>query len=208
MLEWRRQTSRNAPIIEIDIPLADGDELDVPGRTLVAISTPGHSAGHLCFHDPGNRLLFAGDVVLPKRNPPIGSFALDEQVDPLSDFFDSLDRLAELDGCLVLPGHGDPFTGPAADAERLRSHHEKRMRALTAYLASGPVTLWEAAVAAPWSQPWEDLSPMAKLLSLGKVHAHLIALIRRGLVRRLDSDVARYVLAETPAIRTTGPVSA
>ncbi len=199
MLAGRREFGRTGPILELDRIVVDGDRLELGERTLVALSTPGHSPGHLCFEDRENGLLFAGDMILPKRNPPVGAYTIDGHDDPVSDFFASLDRLAQLDGCLVLPGHGDPFKGPARDAERLRSHHEKRMLALTRHLAAGPSTVWEAAVAAPWSSRWQDLSPMAKLLGVGKVNAHLTALAHRGLVERVDGDPARHALVAARA---------
>ena len=46
--------------------------LDLPGRTLRAIHTPGHTTGHVVFHDEAAALLFAGDHVLPHITPSIG----------------------------------------------------------------------------------------------------------------------------------------
>ena len=46
--------------------------IDLPGRTLRAIHTPGHTTGHVVFHDEAARLLFAGDHVLPHITPSIG----------------------------------------------------------------------------------------------------------------------------------------
>ena len=42
------------------------------GRVLEAVATPGHTAGHLVFHDLAGGLLFAGDHVLPTITPSIG----------------------------------------------------------------------------------------------------------------------------------------
>ena len=41
--------------------LTDGTVLDLGPRTLRAIHTPGHTRGHVVYHDSGNDLLFAGD---------------------------------------------------------------------------------------------------------------------------------------------------
>jgi glyoxylase-like metal-dependent hydrolase (beta-lactamase superfamily II) len=194
MLAARRALSDAAPALEIDLLIADGDTIDLGGRELLAMLTPGHSVGHLCFNDEPHGLLFAGDVVLPKRLPPVGLYSIDDSKDPIATFFASLERVSELDGTLVLPGHGDAFVGPRADAERIRDHHERRMRSLLDFLEHGPATVWDAALAAPWTRPWSDLQRFAQLLGLGKVNAHLVALANRGLVERLEVDQARFAL--------------
>ena len=54
-------------------PLAsDGALLGLPGRTLRAIHTPGHTTGHVVFHDEAAAVLFEGDHVLPHITPSIG----------------------------------------------------------------------------------------------------------------------------------------
>jgi glyoxylase-like metal-dependent hydrolase (beta-lactamase superfamily II) len=52
--------------------LADGTVLDLGPRTLRAISTPGHTRGHVVFHDEASSQMFAGDHVLPHITPSIG----------------------------------------------------------------------------------------------------------------------------------------
>ena len=53
--------------------VADGTDLDLRTRTLRAVHTPGHTRGHLIFHDAAARIMFAGDHVLPLITPSIGS---------------------------------------------------------------------------------------------------------------------------------------
>ena len=43
--------------------LRDGDEIDLGGRILYAINTPGHTDGSMCFLDRSNRIMFSGDTV-------------------------------------------------------------------------------------------------------------------------------------------------
>jgi glyoxylase-like metal-dependent hydrolase (beta-lactamase superfamily II) len=49
--------------------LIDDGSLPVRGLGLRAIWTPGHSPGHLCFHDEDHGLLLTGDHVLPRISP-------------------------------------------------------------------------------------------------------------------------------------------
>ncbi len=61
-------------------PLKDGDAVDLGGRALVAVDTPGHASHHHAFFDPERGDLFAGDalgvlvpdapVVRPATPPP------------------------------------------------------------------------------------------------------------------------------------------
>lgn len=42
--------------------LRDGDVIDLGGRTLTVLHTPGHSPGSVCFHDNATGRLFTGDT--------------------------------------------------------------------------------------------------------------------------------------------------
>lgn len=44
-------------------PLSDGQQLDLGGRTLEVIATPGHTPGSVCLLDIERRQLFSGDTV-------------------------------------------------------------------------------------------------------------------------------------------------
>ena len=51
------------PGSRIDIPLGDGDEIQLGALSVVAIHTPGHTPGSVCFL--AGRFLLAGDVIFP-----------------------------------------------------------------------------------------------------------------------------------------------
>ncbi|MEO5873706.1 MAG: MBL fold metallo-hydrolase, partial [Streptosporangiaceae bacterium] len=55
-----------------DRPVRDGDLIDLPGRSLRVIWTPGHSPGHICLHLEDRDVLFTGDHVLPEITPHVG----------------------------------------------------------------------------------------------------------------------------------------
>ncbi len=55
----------------------------------------------------------------------------------LADYMDSLDRLAALELELLLPGHGDPISDPAAKIASYIAHRQERERLLVAALAAG-----------------------------------------------------------------------
>ncbi len=43
--------------------LRDGDRLELGGRSLTVIHTPGHSPGHCCFYEPERGALYTGDLI-------------------------------------------------------------------------------------------------------------------------------------------------
>src|ERR1700739_22956 len=82
----------------------DGDKVHLGRRELRAVWTPGHSPGHLCFYDAHERLLLAGDHVLPRINPTI-SLHVQQRPNPLGEFLDALQKVRALDVDEVLPAH-------------------------------------------------------------------------------------------------------
>jgi glyoxylase-like metal-dependent hydrolase (beta-lactamase superfamily II) len=97
----------------------DGATLDVPGAPRVVL-VPGHTPGSAVLHLPSHDALFVGDamatyaVTTGERGPRIAPFTADA-----NQALASLARLERLDARLVLPGHGEEFSGGAAEAVRL-----------------------------------------------------------------------------------------
>lgn len=52
-----------AKIPGIDRTVGDGDTFDFAGHRVTVYETPGHTAGHICFHFPEDKLLFAADTL-------------------------------------------------------------------------------------------------------------------------------------------------
>ena len=101
---------------------ADGATLDVPGAPRVTL-VPGHTPGSAALHVPMLDALFIGDAIATKAvttgetGPMIAPFTADA-----STALRSLDRLEGIEAGLVLPGHGEPWTGGVAAAiERVRA---------------------------------------------------------------------------------------
>jgi hydroxyacylglutathione hydrolase len=49
--------------VEVDTPLKDGDTLQLSGRELHILHTPGHTKGSLCLYLPAEHKLLAGDTL-------------------------------------------------------------------------------------------------------------------------------------------------
>jgi glyoxylase-like metal-dependent hydrolase (beta-lactamase superfamily II) len=87
--------------------LLDGDDIDLGGRTLTVIHTPGHSPGHVSYYDAANGLLFSGDTAYCGA-----MYACFKGSDPFA-FQQSAHRLAEIapDVKLIAPGHNQILQG-------------------------------------------------------------------------------------------------
>jgi glyoxylase-like metal-dependent hydrolase (beta-lactamase superfamily II) len=108
-----------APVTEVRT-YRDGT-LDVPGAPRV-VHTPGHTYGHCALHLADRDVVLAGDAIVTldpytgKRGPRVVARAATAYSDRA---LASLDALAETGAGTVLTGHGEPWTGGAAEACRL-----------------------------------------------------------------------------------------
>ena len=79
--------------------LDDGDTIDLGGRTIQVLHTPGHSPGHLCFWEDEKGYLYSGDLVYEGT-----LFANYPSTDPQS-YMTSLEKIAVLPIKQLFPGH-------------------------------------------------------------------------------------------------------
>lgn len=79
--------------------LQDGDCIDLGGRQLLVVHTPGHSPGHCCFFEEATGLLFAGDLLYAGCLD-----AFYPTTDP-RQFAASVRRVRALPVRRILPGH-------------------------------------------------------------------------------------------------------
>jgi hydroxyacylglutathione hydrolase len=83
----------------LDRTVADGDEFHFGDHLVRVIETPGHTAGHICFHFPDDKILFAADTLFA-----LGCGRLFER--SASDMWSSLQKLAVLpDETAIYFGH-------------------------------------------------------------------------------------------------------
>ena len=79
--------------------LKDGDEINLGGRKIQVLHTPGHSPGHLCFWEPERGYLFTGDLIYKDT-----LFAYYPSTDP-DAYLASLEKLAKLPAKRIFPAH-------------------------------------------------------------------------------------------------------
>jgi len=178
-----------------DVLLEDGDKPEVPGWDLVAIWTPGHTAGHLCFYERNMRLMLSGDHVLPRITPNI-SVHPQAPSNPLADYLASLEKVGEYETEEVLPAHEHRFVGLSARVAELRAHHEQRFVEVTDAIADGAVTAWDIASQMQWSRPWERINGFMRRAAVGEALAHVRVLEERGLVQAVEGEPVRWELVK------------
>lgn len=79
--------------------LHDGDTLELGGRSIMVIHTPGHSPGHCCFYEPERKYLYSGDLLYKGC-----LYAFYPTTDP-QQFYRSVKRVLTYEIERILPGH-------------------------------------------------------------------------------------------------------
>jgi glyoxylase-like metal-dependent hydrolase (beta-lactamase superfamily II) len=162
----------------------DGDEIAVgpahARRVFRVIVGFGHAPEHMSLYCEAERVLIAGDMVLPRISTNVSVFEIEPEGNPLPRYLHSLDRLLLLPAdTLVLPSHGLPFTGLHARVAQQHAHHRARLAEVLAACAT-PQT---AASVVPllFRRP---LDLHQTTFALGESLAHLHALWFDGAVTR------------------------
>src|ERR671915_367346 len=184
------------PPAKPDREVSDGELIDLPGRKLRVIWTPGHSPGHICLHLEDAGRMFTGDHVLPRITPHIGLYPYDTpDVDPLGDYLESLSRVADIGAAAAaaaLPAHEHRFSDIAARAGEIAEHHEERLSEVAGLLTDEPATLWDIASRMTWNVDWSTMHPVMRRMATGEAAAHLRTLDRRGLLHAHGGSPLTY----------------
>jgi glyoxylase-like metal-dependent hydrolase (beta-lactamase superfamily II) len=153
-----------------DRVLEDGEAIEVEGRSITAVATPGHTSNHLCF--AYGDALFSGDHVMGWSTtvvvPPDGDMAA---------YMHSLDKLRQRQDCIYFPAHGKPVTNPQQYVRHLIGHRMQREKQILRLVAEQPLQIPQIVAGA-----YPGLDPRLVAAAGGSVLAHLVDLQRRGLV--------------------------
>lgn len=157
-----------------DRVLADSESIDVDGRRLTAVATPGHTSNHLCFADERSGALFTGDHVMGWSTtvvvPPDGDMA---------DYMASLVKLKARADRIFYPAHGAAVEKPAQLIRGMLGHRMQRERQILRIVGRRPSAIREIV-----AEAYPSLDPRLMIAAGGSVWAHLLDLERRGLVVR------------------------
>jgi glyoxylase-like metal-dependent hydrolase (beta-lactamase superfamily II) len=162
-----------------DVALADGEVVSGHGWTLEAVTTPGHTTNHMSFALKESDLLFAGDHVMAWSTtivaPPDGA---------MTDYMESLQKLARRSEPLYLPGHGAAVRDAPRYVEFLIRHRQGREASILHRLGKGAA----------------DIPTIVKAVYIG-LEPRLVGAAALSVLAHLEDLVARGVVA------TAGPPS-
>ncbi|HEY2659309.1 MAG TPA: MBL fold metallo-hydrolase [Caulobacteraceae bacterium] len=155
-----------------DQEVADGQLISGPGWTLEAIATPGHISNHVCYALREENALFSGDHVMGWSttviSPPHGD---------MSDYYASLNKVAERDFTTLWPTHGPPITDVAPFLAAYKAHRLDRERQILDQLKAGRGTIAEMVPVM-----YAAVDPRLHPAAANSVFAHMIHLVRAGVI--------------------------
>ncbi|MDD9938528.1 MAG: MBL fold metallo-hydrolase [Myxococcales bacterium] len=186
---WQRmRASGGAFMPKVTHVVQEGSVLTLAGREWFVRHTPGHTADHICLHDPDEGIFLAGDHVLPSITPHISG--LGDNPDPLQAFYDSLEEVGHIpDVQRCLPAHGHPFDDLARRASDIRTHHDERLERIKGISKKlGPATVEAFSHELFHERNW---GPMAE----SETYAHLehLRILRQAECHRDDDGMLIYV---------------
>jgi len=131
----------NLKTTSIDHQLENNELIPIDNYSLRVIHTPSHSRGHICLYEEESQILFAGDMVMEKGTPIVGS--LPGQYGDMTDFLNSLQRLKNLKINRLLQSHGKEIADPYRRIEETIQSKLERERELLQVLEKGEQTFLE-----------------------------------------------------------------
>jgi glyoxylase-like metal-dependent hydrolase (beta-lactamase superfamily II) len=160
--------------------IVDGEMLTIGAQRWQVVVGRGHSPEHACLVSDELGVMVSGDQVLPRISSNVSVFPTEPDADPLGDWMASLAHLRATlgDHLLVLPAHGEPFTGLHARLDRLAHGHDRGLQRLRSSLGESPkraIDVFGALFARPIDGKGELLG-----MATGESLAHLNYLVARG----------------------------
>ena len=180
---------RYSPKNPVDFTMVEeGDVIECGDYSFRCFATPGHTSGHTCLYEPKLKYFFSGDHILGDITPNISTW-LDDS-DPLGEYFNSLDRVYDLEIELVLPGHRSLIKDCRTRILELKEHHRMRLEEVLQILnGSAPLSAYQVAAQMTWdliADNWEDFPLMQKWFATGEALAHICHLEAKGEISRIE----------------------
>ncbi len=159
MIEWCRTAAEAAPV---DIRITGPTELELGGRTVTVLPTPGHSDGSISVWDPATRAVLTSDAILGESlHFADGRPAFPPTYRKPGPYLETIAAVAALEPEWLLTAHEPAMRGPevAAFLQRSRDFAERLDQAALAELATRPEGLTTQQlidILAPQVGPWDE----------------------------------------------------
>lgn len=178
--------------------IQDGEAIKIGDFKLFCIHTIGHTPGHMCLYEPHHKLLFSGDHILGKITPNIAIWGNPWTIDfdYLGEYLKSLDKVAQLEVKLVLPGHRHLLCDSRRRISELKVHHHQRLEHVLEKLGDEKLSGAQVASRMNWDlsySSWDKFPPAQKFFATGEALSHLTHLVFSGLLQKeLAQEVVYY----------------
>jgi glyoxylase-like metal-dependent hydrolase (beta-lactamase superfamily II) len=153
-----------------DVMIHDGMRIYGDGFELECVTTPGHTANHVCYALREEHALFSGDHVMGWSTsviaPPDGD---------MGAYLASLERLQARDEAIFYPTHGSPIANPQDWVGRLLNHRRMRAEQIHTALTRRAHTIAELTQAL-----YPQIEPALRRAAAQQTLAHLHHLQSRG----------------------------
>jgi len=157
-----------------DVMVHDGMEIAGAGFSLECVTTPGHTANHVCYALREEKALFSGDHVMGWSTsviaPPDGD---------MGQYIASLEKLRTRDETLFYPTHGSPIPDSKAWVGQLIAHRRQRDQQILEALRTGACDIAQLV-----RRLYPDIAPGLRAAAAQQVNAHLLHLAEKSAVTR------------------------
>ena len=157
-----------------DMMVHDGVEIAGDGFTFECVTTPGHTANHVCYALREEKALFSGDHVMGWSTsviaPPDGD---------MGQYIASLEKLRARDETLFYPTHGSPIPDSKDWVGQLIAHRRQREQQIVEALCAGACNIPQLV-----RRLYPDIAPGLRAAAAQQVNAHLLHLAEKGAVTR------------------------
>lgn len=179
-----------------DITLYGNETISIGLFNFKVIWTPGHTAGHISLYEPTKKVLIAGDHILSTITPNI-SLHPHSSDNPLGDYINSLNKVKQLDVNLILPGHGNPFTGLQLRSEEIIQHHKRRNSEILETIKVKPKTAYQISTEITWVPDtngvgWQQLDSWNRVMAIMETMAHLESIRVDGKTSKFQRNGVTY----------------
>lgn len=177
------------------IPIKEGDVFNVGEFIFKVIDLQGHTPGSMGLYEENHKIMFCGDHILGKITPNITYWG-EEYGDSLGKYFNSLDRVYNLDIKHLFSAHRFLVKDHRERISEIKKHHEKRLEEtrniLKNYSCSTVRTVTKNLHWDIKSKDWEDFPKSQKWFAAGEAQAHLERLRVLGEVKLKNVNGVNY----------------
>lgn len=156
-----------------------GEMVQIGNDSYEVIWTPGHAPDHYCFYQHEQQIMIAGDHILHEISPVIGLWLAEENMNPLGQYYESLEKMNKYPAKLTVTGHGAEVPDLQLRSGEIKRSHDSRLEQVQTIVRGKEMTAFEICQEIYGrNQKMSFISPfMATLTRL--VHLESLGAVRR-----------------------------